>query len=107
MVLSLPKILGLFALIWLVWMAFRFIEAHQKNRADKPLDKNGDAAGAAAGSVGREGLQTGRPGLSRDSGAFVRSHAVLEAHHRRRRGSTAGLDTFGSLPHPILRPGVV
>ena len=30
MVLSLPKILGLFALIWLVWMAFRFIEARQK-----------------------------------------------------------------------------
>ena len=47
MVLSLPKILGLFALIWLVWMAFRFIEARQKNRADQPLDKNDDAAGAA------------------------------------------------------------
>ena len=47
MVLSLPKILGLFALIWLVWMTFRFIEARQKNLADQPLDKNGDAAGAA------------------------------------------------------------
>ena len=47
MVLSLPKILGLFALIWLVWMAFRFIEARQKNRVDQPLDKNSDAAGAA------------------------------------------------------------
>ena len=47
MVLSLPKILGLFALIWLVWMAFRFIEARQKNCVDQPLDKNGDAAGAA------------------------------------------------------------
>ena len=47
MVLSLPKILGLFALIWLVWMAFRFIEARQKNPADQPLDKNSDAAGAA------------------------------------------------------------
>ena len=47
MVLSLPKILGLFALIWLVWMAFRFIEARQKNLADQPLDKNEDAAGAA------------------------------------------------------------
>jgi len=47
MVLSLPKILGLFALIWLVWMAFRFIEARQKNLADQPLDKNGDAARAA------------------------------------------------------------
>ena len=47
MVPSLPKILGLFALIWLVWMAFRFIEARQKNRADQPLDKSGDAAGTA------------------------------------------------------------
>ena len=47
MVLSLPKILGLFALIWLVWMAFQFIEARQKNRADQPLDKNGNTAGAA------------------------------------------------------------
>ena len=47
MVLSLPKILGLFSIIWLVWMAFRFIEASQKNRADQPLDKNGNTAGAA------------------------------------------------------------
>ena len=47
MVLSLPKILGLFALIWLVWMAFRFIEARQKNHADQTLDKNSEAARAA------------------------------------------------------------
>ena len=47
MVLSLPKILGLFALIWLVWMTFRFIELRQKNNTDQPLDKNGDPAGAA------------------------------------------------------------
>jgi len=47
MVISLPKILSLFALIWLVWMAFRFLEARQKNRAYQPLDKNSDAAGAA------------------------------------------------------------
>ena len=47
MVLSLPKILGLFALIWLVWMAFRFIEARQKNQVDQTLDKNSDVAGAA------------------------------------------------------------
>jgi hypothetical protein len=47
MVLSLPKILGLIAVIWLVWMTFRVIDARQKNRADRPLDKNGDAPGAA------------------------------------------------------------
>ena len=47
MVLSLPKILGLIAVIWLVWMTFQVIDARQKNRADQPLDKNGDAPGAA------------------------------------------------------------
>ena len=47
MVLSLPKILGLIAVIWLVWMTFQVIGARQKNRADQPLDKNGDAPGAA------------------------------------------------------------
>ena len=46
MVLSLPKILGLFALIWLVWMAFRFIEVRKRNLADQPSDKNRDAAEA-------------------------------------------------------------
>ena len=30
MILSLPKLLGLFLLIWLVWTAFRFFEARQK-----------------------------------------------------------------------------
>ena len=47
MVVSLPKILGLIAVIWLVWMIFQVIDARQKNRADQPLDKNGDAPGAA------------------------------------------------------------
>ena len=47
MVLSLPKILGLIAVIWLVWMTFQVIDARQKSRADQPLDKNGGAAGAA------------------------------------------------------------
>ena len=47
MVLSLPKILGLIAVIWLVWMTFQVIDARQRNRADQPLDKNGDAVGAA------------------------------------------------------------
>ena len=47
MVLSLPKILGLFALIWLVCTAFRFIEVRQKNLAERTLDKDCDAAGVA------------------------------------------------------------
>ena len=47
MVLSFPKILGLFALIWLAWMAFRFLEARQKNPVDQPLNKTEDVAGGA------------------------------------------------------------
>ena len=37
MILSFPKLLGLFAMIWLVWMAFRFFEARQKNAASQPI----------------------------------------------------------------------
>ena len=35
MILSLPKLLGLFAVIWLVWAVFRLFEARQKNHADR------------------------------------------------------------------------
>ena len=45
MVLSLPKILGLFAMIWLVWTAFRFFEARRKNSANQPSAMDGDTAG--------------------------------------------------------------
>ena len=34
MILSLPKLLGLLAVIWLVWTAFRFFEARQKNSSN-------------------------------------------------------------------------
>ena len=45
MVLSLPKILGLFAMIWLVWTAFRFFEVRRKNSANQPSAMDGDTAG--------------------------------------------------------------
>ena len=38
MILSLPKLLGLFAFIWLVWTVFRFFEARQKNVANQYAD---------------------------------------------------------------------
>lgn len=47
MVLTLPKLLGLFAAIWLVWTAFRFFEARQKNIANQAADKNQDTGGSA------------------------------------------------------------
>ena len=45
---SFPKILGLFALIWLVWTAFRLFEGRQKDHANKTSgDGNGKSSGAA------------------------------------------------------------
>ena len=38
MMLSLPKLLGLLAVIWLIWTAFRFVEARQKNRSKHSMD---------------------------------------------------------------------
>ena len=38
MILSFPKILGLFAVIWLVWTAFRFFEARQKSGSNHSTD---------------------------------------------------------------------
>ena len=38
MIPSLPKLLGLFAVIWLVWTVFRFFEARQKNFANQHVD---------------------------------------------------------------------
>ncbi len=36
--LSLPKLLGLFAIIWLVWTSFRFFEARQKKHTSQTSD---------------------------------------------------------------------
>jgi len=47
MFLSLPKLIGLAAVVWLVWMAFRFFEARQRAAADaanQPKDDDGKAA---------------------------------------------------------------
>ena len=42
MIPSLPKFLGLLAILWLVWTTFRFFEMRQKNRGShsSDLDKN-------------------------------------------------------------------
>ena len=45
MILSLQKVLGLLATIWLVWKAFRFFEALQKKRSNHATN-NGESKSA-------------------------------------------------------------
>ena len=45
MILSLPKLLGLLAVIWLIWTAFRFFETRQKNGSKYSID-NGESKSA-------------------------------------------------------------
>jgi hypothetical protein len=54
MIPSLPKLLGLFAIIWLVWTCFRIYETRQtvtrartdeKKRGRAPVDDDGDHEG--------------------------------------------------------------
>ena len=54
MIPSLPKLLGLFAVIWLVWAAFRFFEARQKNFASQPIDDNESKSSGEAGATENE-----------------------------------------------------
>lgn len=55
MFLSLPKLIGLAAIVWLVWMAFRFFEARQRAAADEAGNpKDDDAAAAEAPSLDLE-----------------------------------------------------
>ena len=58
MILSLPKLLGLLAVIWLVWIAFRFFEARQKN-GFKHSKNNGERKSTGeAGAPDNETYQT-------------------------------------------------
>ena len=55
MILSLPKLLGLFAVIWLVWVAFRFFEAREKNHEHRtPGDDEGKSSCGAKLSENEE-----------------------------------------------------
>ena len=42
MFLSLPKILGMFAFIWIIWMIFRFFEVRRKNTRTQSANINGE-----------------------------------------------------------------
>lgn len=58
MILSFPKLLGLFAVIWLVWRAFRFFEARQKNLARQPSNKGGGKSSDEAEAAKNEAHTT-------------------------------------------------
>jgi hypothetical protein len=58
MILSLPKLLGLFAVIWLVWTAFRFFEERQKNLANQPSDDGESKSSGGAGAAKNEANAT-------------------------------------------------
>ena len=61
MILSLPKLLGLFAMIWLVWSAFRFFEVRRKNQVNQD-----SANGSVKPSCGAEMAEDGEDAKSID-----------------------------------------
>jgi hypothetical protein len=58
MILSFPKLLGLLAVIWLVWMAFRFFEARQKNSSNHFVDNGESKSTSEAGAPDNETYKT-------------------------------------------------
>ena len=48
MIPSLPKLLGLFAIIWLVWAAFQFFEERKKSRNNSSSDDYGAKSSGGA-----------------------------------------------------------
>ena len=58
MILSLPKLLGLLAVIWLVWTTFRFFEARQKNGSKQSINNGKGKPAGKSGAPGNETYQT-------------------------------------------------
>ena len=58
MILSLPKLLGLLAVIWLVWTMFRFFEARQKNDSKHSIDNGESKSAGESGTPDNETYQT-------------------------------------------------
>ena len=58
MIFSLPKFLGLLAVIWLVWTAFRLFEARQKNGSSHSTDKEERKSGGEAGAPDNDMYKT-------------------------------------------------
>ena len=58
MILSLPKLLGLLAVIWLIWTAFRFYEARKKNISNQSTDNGESKSTGEAGATENEAYKT-------------------------------------------------
>ncbi len=58
MILSLPKLLGLLAVICLVWTAFRFFETRQKNGSNHSNDNGKNKSAGEAGAPDNETYET-------------------------------------------------
>ena len=58
MILSLPKLIGLLAVIWLVWMTFRFFEARQKNGSTRSVDNDNSKSEGETGMPDSEAHET-------------------------------------------------
>ena len=54
MILSFPKLLGLLAVIWLVWTTFRLFEARQKDGSNHSIDNDGSKSANEAGAPNSE-----------------------------------------------------
>ena len=58
MILSLPKLFGLLAMIWLVWTAFRFFEARQKSGSSHSIDNDESKSASEAEARDNETYET-------------------------------------------------
>ena len=57
MILSLPKLLGLLAVIWLVWTAVRFFETRHKNSSNQFSDDSGSKPAGEDGTPEKEAFR--------------------------------------------------
>ena len=58
MILSIPKLLGLLAVIWLAWTSFRFFEARKKNGFKHPIDSGERKSAGETGASDNETYET-------------------------------------------------
>ena len=57
MILSLPKLFGLLAVLWLVWTVFRIFEARQKNGSNHTIN-NGESKSAGEAEAPKNEMYT-------------------------------------------------
>ena len=58
MILSLPKLVGLLAVIWLIWTAFRFFETREKSGSKYSKDNSESKSAGEAETPDKETYET-------------------------------------------------